>query len=194
MKVFIGPYPNWFGPHQFVGAVFPFLSDEANDKLVDKIPSWPFEVVHKLKGERKIDVRIDGSDVWSMDETLAYIIHPMLLKLKEHKHGSPFIDNEDVPEEYRVDDTRNNHRADSDWTEADDEKFHARWEWVLDEMIWAFGQKCIDWEDQFFTEIPNETNPKRTKFKMDKEGLEKHHARMRNGFRLFGKYYEALWN
>ena len=32
------------------------------------------------------------------------------------------------------------------------------------------------------------------KLKVDREGLQKHWDRKRNGYRLFGKYYEALWD
>ena len=35
--------------------------------------------------------------------------------------------------------------------------------------------------------------PKDT-FKIDKDALTKHQKRMTNGFRLFGKYYEGLWD
>ena len=36
-----------------------------------------------------------------MDHTLAMIIVPMLKQLKETKHGAPFVDDEDVPEELK---------------------------------------------------------------------------------------------
>ena len=48
-------------------------------------------------GERTINVRIDDFDTWSMDHTLAPIILPMLIQLKETKHGSPKVDDADVP-------------------------------------------------------------------------------------------------
>jgi len=32
------------------------------------------------------------------------------------------------------------------------------------------------------------------KIKIDKEGLGAHQDRKSNGFRLFGKYYQALWD
>ena len=37
---------------------------------------------------RKIEVHIDDYDVWGADHTLALIIHPVLVKLKEKKQGS----------------------------------------------------------------------------------------------------------
>ena len=39
--------------------------------------------------EPSVDVRIDKQDTWSMDYTLAHVILPMLIQLKETKHGSP---------------------------------------------------------------------------------------------------------
>lgn len=92
---------------------------------------------------RKIDVRIDKWDVWSLDTTLAYIIMPALVKLKEQKHGSPFISDEDVPEELRSTSVPESiiHSTDDNW--------HKRWDWVLDEMIWAFTQIRDKTEDQF---------------------------------------------
>ena len=43
----------------------------------------------KGSGHRKISVEIDNSDVWSFDHTLAHIIYPALLQLKEQKQGVP---------------------------------------------------------------------------------------------------------
>ena len=50
---------------------------------------------------RKNVVEVDGSDVWSLDWTLAQIIAPTLKKLKEDKHGAPNVADEDVPAELR---------------------------------------------------------------------------------------------
>ena len=48
--------------------------------------------------DRDIQVQIDPWDTWSMDHTLAHIILPMLKQLRNTKHGSPNVDNTDVPE------------------------------------------------------------------------------------------------
>ena len=171
--------------------------------------------------ERKVSIRIDKWDTWNMDYTLAMIILPMLIQLKKDTHGAPNTDDEDVPEELR---STSAPAKENDW-DTDDNHFK-RWDWILDEMIWAFGQKNIEnWEEQFYSgkshtmmqfydenkqpigepvewdaprpekfahaemvKGPNDT------FQMDMEGLKKHHDRMKNGFRLFGKYYENLWD
>ena len=80
-----------------------------------------------------------------------------------------------------------------------DDLIHKRWAWVLDEMIWAFEQKVADDpESKFFDytdcgdKLPwdeNYTGPK-----VDWDGLNAHNERKRNAFRLFGKYYEGLWD
>ena len=84
-----------------------------------------------------------------------------------------------------------------------DENFHKRWDWVLNEMIWAHEQIADDnWEDQYYSgEVdwvaepgghlrkgPNHT------YKLDIEGFNKHNDRIENGLRLFGKYYRTLWD
>ena len=52
---------------------------------------------YKKSGERNIKVHIDPYDTWNMDSTLSHIILPMLIQVRETKHGSPVIDDEDVP-------------------------------------------------------------------------------------------------
>ena len=146
------------------------------------------------KKERKVSVRIDRSDVWNMDHTLALIVVPMLKMTKDDKHGSPYVDNDDVPEHLRSTQTEPSYDT--------DETHHERWAWVLDEMIWAFEQHAnSEWETQYYSgdidmyvddngllcEGPNHT------FSVDHDGQTAHRARMRNGLRLFGKYYDRLW-
>jgi hypothetical protein len=147
------------------------------------------------KVERTIKVRIDREDTWSMDHTLAHIVVPMLKQLKETKHGSPYVDDVDVPEHLR-----NNSPNDKEFWNGDiDDNHHARWEWVLDEMIWAFEQKIRgDWESDYYgdwVEDDSEDSLFGGRFvNSDDEGRKAHQKRMSNGFRLFGRYYEALWD
>ena len=70
-------------------------------------------------------------------------------------------------------------------------------------MIWAFEQKCRDnWESDFYEyrEVgPEEDKEGDSLFGLklvweDRKGLKAHHERMTNGFKLFGKYYEGLWD
>jgi hypothetical protein len=141
-------------------------------------------------------VKIDRWDSWSMDHTLSPIILPMLRQLQATKHGAPFVDDEDVPEHLRstVAEPKEN-----EW-DTDSNHF-LRWDWTLAEMIWAFEQKVDDDADSKFFDH-SECKPGRKpwdseeykKIKYDKEGHAVWQARMQNGFRLFGKYYSALWD
>ena len=163
-----------------------------------KFLSW----IHS-KQKRTIKVHIDPWDTWSMDDTLAHIILPMLKQLKETKHGGPYVDLKDVPKELHG---KKLTKKQKDSGEVDDKHFE-RWDWVLDEMIFAFDSKVNDgWEEQFETgesDIQWKTleggmsemirGPNDTKV-YDWEGRKKYEERISNGFRLFGKYYQNLWD
>lgn len=223
MKVKIGPYINWIGPYQIADALtfwvkkvpdeYGFLDKpewvfnkfgrwlaedkNGNDSWLMKFCSW----LHS-KRKRKIKIHIDKYDTWNMNRDLSYIILPLLKKLKEEKHGSPLVDDEDVPEELRSYNGTKENYIDSNW--------HKRWDWVLDEMIWAFEQLQIDWEEQYMSEISDlktepcstneQGNSKEYKFikgpdhtlKIDLKGMEEHFKRIRRGTSLFGKYYIFL--
>ena len=171
MKVYIGKYSDYIGPYQIADSFKKIgISKETCDKMGDWLAStWINDFLQWIdsKKKRKIKVHIDNYDLWNMDSTLAYIILPMLEKMKTEKHGSPFVEDEDVPDEIK------STSADPKKNEWDsDEFFHDRWEYVLNEMVWGFSQVNSDW---------------------DKEIFDKHQKRMDNSFRLFGKYYQALW-
>ena len=145
------------------------------------------------KREQKIKVRIDRWDTWSMDHTLAPIILPMLKQLKAEKHGAPFVDLKDVPKELHG---KKLTKKQKDQGEVDDKHFE-RWDWIMDEMIWAFEQKNRDnWEEDYYGpwhDFDGSISGGRFEW-TDDEGRRKHQERMSNGFRLFGKYYENLWD
>ena len=172
----------------------------------DRPHTWLYKLllwIDKRK-KRKIKVRIDRYDTWSMDNTLAYIILPMLEQMKATKHGAPHVDDEDVPEHLRSTAARELTEEEKSWHSPDEHHF-ARWDWVLDEMIFAFSCSLDDsWEEQFhsgesdyaFKKLENGMSVliltgTRT---YDFEGRKKFQARITNGFRLFGKYYQGLWD
>lgn len=235
MKVHIGPYTNWIGPYQIADMIFFWVEKYPEDetvferwdyKLHDKFGDWLAggtdkdscmmklcEWIHSKK-KRKMDIHIDNYDVWSMDSTLSPIILPMLKKLKEVKQGSGYIDLEDVPEHLRYTSYEDwdDNKAFDFYTEAKDKiecDIHTRYEWVLDEMIWAFEQLCDDnWEEQYwktkpeidFTKYEEDEgkNVKPLRWKVegqcDWDGRMAHQKRIDNGLRLFGKYYQTLWD
>jgi hypothetical protein len=114
-------------------------------------------------------VRIDPWDTWSMDHTLAMIVVPMLRQLRAVNHGAPLVDDEDVPEHLR---STAAPPRENEWDT--DANHFLRWDWVMDEMIFAFETKL---NDNYIIESTPEDR-----------------QRVSNGFRLFGKYYQGLWD
>lgn len=206
MKIYIGPYRDrWISNihtnymhwkyGRYVWDDNTNWFENALEKFEDGLQWFYNATINRILDERngqKIEVRIDRWDSWSMDHTLAHIVVPMLKQLKETKHGSPMVDDEDVPEEYR---STNAPPKENEWDI--DAYHHYRWDWVLYEMIWAFEQKCRDhWEEDYYGPYIEGEDGKLLSGRFewtDDEGRKKHQERMSNGFRLFGKYYEALW-
>jgi hypothetical protein len=188
----------------------PEWCEKWSDRLVpvSRAIQWVLDRVHP---EIKI-IKIDRYDTWSMDHTLSPIILPMLKQLKEAKHGSPQVDDEDVPEHLR---STAAPAKENEWDT--DENWFKRWDWVMSEMIFAFECKVDDsWEDAFregdidMIWVPVDVHgnevakgehkyyqmkdgPNNT-YKCDYDGMRVVEARIQNGFRLFGKYYQALWD
>ena len=222
MKVYIGPYKNWFGPHHLAEKlcfwakknvvdeygmrdypeyVFKFgewlaygkwrgiddIPNDAKNLFVNKDqPTWLYLFLERIesKRKRKIKIHIDKWDTWSMDHTLAQIVLPMLKQLKETKHGSAQVDMDDVPPEMRMTSTE-------DWDDQlvfdfynDPElskqniqcDIHDRWNWVMDEMIFAF-EFIVDEDNRYSHNFNQEVED-----------------RVANGLSLFGKYYQGLWD
>ena len=217
MKVYMNGYPNhWIGPDTVIDYVFfwtawsrcsrdPGIVEDENwvdrpawaDRWADRIEpacGWLSRVRRILNPEIRW-VKIDRYDTWSMDSTLAHIIHPMLVQLKATKHGAPHTDDDDVPEELR---STSAEPRENEW-DIDSHHF-ARWDWILDEIIWAFAQQLQDDdESEFFDhsnshELGGDFNQRLANIKVDHAGLTAHQARKANGFRLFGKYYQNLWD
>ena len=153
-----------------------FKKDERPETWLYRLMQW-----WQKTDTRKEVIHIDPYDTWSMDNTLAKIVHPMLVQLKATKHGYPTgIDLEDVPENLRAVDTAEEYFFGGQMQLFEYEVCNpehitieeARWDWVLDEMIYAFS-------------ILNDD---------DKVWIADDNKRVDNGCRLFGKYYRALWD
>jgi len=224
MKVYVSNYRNhWISPYTIMGKVLFWkkwtdpefdLYDDANDKYTDwLVPICQgFQFVANIVHPKVDYVKIDRYDTWSMDHTLALIALPMLKQLKKDKHGAPYVDDDDVPDELK---STAAPPKENEWDT--DENHFKRWEWVLDEMIQAFECKVnSDWDDQYRSgvhdtlmvpvdregnEVPRKEaaffqlkdGPNNT-YKCDYDALGVHAARNTNGYRLFGKYYEGLWD
>ena len=147
--------------------------------------SWLHRTLNAINvwrdNHRTIKVHIDRWDTVNMNSTLTVIILPMLKQLKATKHGSPFVDDEDVPEHLRSTAAPELSEQEKNWGETD-ASFHDRWAYVLDEMIFAFELEINDeWDDEYHKSG-------------DYDAMNVVGARQKNGFRLFGKYYQGLWD
>lgn len=169
----------------------------------------------KTKPQR-VSVEIERHDTWNMAYTLAYVIYPMLLKLREEKVGVPSVLTEDVGgEDYVAQSSFDFYKESSN---AAFEVACKRWDDILDKMIWSFGQLIEDdWESQYHHGhaeydwvksdklYPNpisgvmeatyqmvDKNPDEHWF--DSVGHQEHAKRIQEGFDLFGKYYQNLWD
>lgn len=189
MKIHIGPYvDNHIRSKLLDTYKKEFYSDPVTrfEKFLDKTDEvFQFVLNHTInpilaRRKRKVKVHIDDYDVWAAGTTLAHIIHPMLVKLKEKKKGSPWTDDEDVPEHLRS-------TAFVKANEWDlDPNFFARWDWIMTEMIWTFEQEMdIDnRSSEMFWENGSYSAKK----------AKAYHDRIINGRRLFAKYYDGFWD
>jgi len=137
--------------------------------------------------KQKTSIKIHKWDTWSMDHTLAPIILPMLVQLKETKHSAPMVDMKDVPKELRATKKQLDAYGKGGGT---DPKHFERWDWILGEMIWAFGHKSkeMDAGDICADKCANFGDP------VCKACMKETQERLTNAFALFGKYYENLWD
>lgn len=239
MKVWISNYRHhWFSPATWFDYVF-FWTDWSRchrdrslraaldqDRVWHDRPEWVERWADRLvpvaqaiqwtldRVRPRVEyVRIDPWDTWSMDATLAHIILPMLQQLQATKHGAPYVDPQDVPEHLRPKKQTKKARESG----HTDSTHFERWDWVLDEMIFAFEMKRRDdWTSEFHSGeidiywVPvdadgNEVDRQDAKYHemrrgpndtshWDEAGMKQVQDRITNGFRLFGKYYEALWD
>lgn len=216
MKVRIKKYKEYIGPWQIARTILFFVKRDSKyvEKFADFFNShkWIVETCERIfnwRSSKRANVKIDDWDVWNLDATLAEIILPALKILKERKQGVPYIDDEDVPDELKS--------YDNDFFDgSSDHTIHSKkWEYVLNEIIFAFESYFVNWYDQFqsgelktdFVPIDKNGNvvseneavcflweeTENSTFKIDYEGSKKYQSRIDNGLRLFGKYYQALW-
>lgn len=201
MKVNIGPYLNWYGPYQ-IFALFQKLgfSEKTTDHWAEKSPEWFTNFCQWIydKRKRKIKVKIDKYDTWSMDSTLAYIIIPMLEQLKATKHGTPVS----MFEEKDGLDTFGNPSEEA-YTKAME-----RWDTALSHMIWSFKQILEEDHDSFqivggkldlntyLEDEGKDTVPLRWEVEphTNWNAYYAYHERIQEGLTLFGQHYQSLWD
>jgi hypothetical protein len=192
---------HWISPYTVLEKVFFWREIDYDEPIIDK---WSDRLSPICQGIQKVldfihpkinYVKIDRWDTWSMDYSLSFIVVPMLKQLKETKHGAPFVDDEDVPGELK-----STSAPPKENEYETDENHFKRWDWALNEMIWAFEQNLdTNSEEKFFDhaewdEKEKDFGKNLHKIKIDQPGLKAHQDRKANGFRLFGKYYQGLWD
>jgi len=142
---------------------------------------------------QKVRVHVENHDIWSADATIAHMVLPLLEKLRDEKHGYPLIDPKEIeglPKELKP---KKKEAEEYSKKGLPDPKAEARWNWVLNEMI--FAMECIidnSWEDEFFgRDDPDDMLSVKM---IDKEGYDNTHKRIDRGLRFFGLWFRALWD
>jgi hypothetical protein len=177
MKVNIGRYTNYFGPCE-IALKFEWLIGK---KRCENLGDFLIEIdwLNRLcqwidsKKSREIKVTIDPYDTWSLDDTLALIISPALKVLRDTTNSVAYVEDSDIPESLAVVE-----KLRIDYEDSDDPQGYseARWNYVLNEMIYAFDAIAAE-DGDFFDEY---------------DVID--YDRIQNGLRLFGKYYTSLWD
>ena len=233
MRVKIGKYPHWFTTQRVEHSYLKWRHKKPAWDVDERDYDWIDQTVVKLldgwqtvlhytvnqiqqRRERPVRVHIDPSDVWDANTTLAHIILPVLEQLRETKQGAPFVDKEDVPKELHDKKLTKKQKENGEVGE----NHFARWDYVLDAMIWSFREIVNDTpgEEEFFTgesdtvwtrvdvhgnEVDKDYDgqiyyrmdrgPNDTR-EIDFEGLDAYNERIDYGLRMFGRYYRGLWD
>jgi hypothetical protein len=164
---------------------------------------------------KKVDIHIDKYDSWNASHTMAYVILPILLQLRDTANSIPasFGDNgmEGIDGQMTFVFYQTSHN------EAFDQCVK-NWEEVLNKMIWSFQQLVHDDYDELYhhgtaqyswretdetyldpitkklekTYEMIDTNPNEHWY--DIEGHRLHEQRIQEGLELFGKYFTNLWD
>lgn len=207
MKVYLSkPRYHWVSPYTII-EFFHYGELDYNKPWVKRLVkilnpvscAWMklLDVVHpEIKA-----VKIDHWDTWSMDVTLSPIILAMLKQLRDTKHGSPNVDDADVPPYLQYKRKRSSMKAGVDQDihkldDGNDDLIHRRWDHVLNAMIWSFEELCKDdWEEIYFHNLDEEdTELGGKKLHWNRKGWEVHNEQIQYGLTLFGKYFRALWD
>lgn len=178
MKFIYKARGNWYGPYSLARTLNPWKSGDKAEAFIDK---WGGRFARNrylerlfdwIESKRKdtVNVKLDKWDHFDAYTVIAAVTLPLLKAMQSDWRGSPMIDYGDVPESVTKD-------------LNEDEAIHARWEYVLGEMVWAMEQiqPNYDWEEQYYDNDDMYTK------------RQAHEERMAEGFRLFGKYFMNLW-
>lgn len=221
MKVYLGPYSNRFSGQstrdlyymlRYVKREY-FVEDQEKDffdciveDFIDLYEDFVCPILNRLfLRQRKEKVRIDYYDSWGADHTIALIAHPLLVQLRESKHGTPATEAVDLPEGFDTSDDKHYNGTYS----------QRAWDYILGEIIWALHEVANEYpgkeeyhfnSDQLKMEsVPLENglseikmnyqkDPSKPPYYVDRKGEEEYEKRIDNGLRLLGKYFRNLWD
>ena len=138
---------------------------ENDKKKIMKIKIGPH------RKNRAFNIHIDDFDVWSLDYTLACIIHPALVRLKETKHGYPELWEDGMVTHHNWD-----RQLHFDFIDEDVETKYLmdKWDTIMDKMIYSFEQIV---EDKLYDIT-------------DQKQLDE----IQEGIDLFAEHYTSLWD
>lgn len=125
----------------------------------------------KKTGEQKVSVRIDPWDTYDCLTTLAHIILPLIREFRVQRLKVPGVPTAFLPENY-------------DGSDAEHAVAEARYNEILDRIEWSFSEVANGYPGEDKIDI-NDPNWKTTNFE--------YHAKIQDGFDLFGKHLTALW-
>lgn len=111
-------------------------------------------------------------DLWSLDYTIAKFALPRLKRLKETKHGIPTSMFDDP-------------------SSADEESYkiaEARWNEIMDKMIWSMDYIANNREYDYYPDPANDSDER------DYYKLEAAEMRFQEGMDLFAKHFRSLWD
>jgi hypothetical protein len=121
-------------------------------------------------------IEIHKYDSWNAFETIAKVAYPILVQLKATKQGYALASAEDAP------------GIDLKPSEVESGYSEARWDYVLDEIIWTMKELA-------------ENEPSAPSYDTMKSDLSNwqfvykaYNARIQKGCELFGKYFRNLWD
>lgn len=201
MFVYMGKYRNHFN---FTVVYDKFFEKYPRlERFTDAIVQPIIETIWNSwypKLSRPVFVSTKPYDVWNADHTLALIALPLVKRLKTQKQGAPLVDNEDVPMELWRDPSTEAQDTDKNWFK--------RWDYVIDEIIFALEiEAASDSESKFYHNEQNDEEsytPIRdpgeegslgdTHFYVDYEGMTEEQERVKKGLCLLGKYWQGLWD
>ena len=183
MKIYIGPYKDWSAFHRL-------------------LVRCGLQKLAKTLYKRKVKITVHRYDAWNADHTLSLLILPVLKELRDQKIGVPgmMFDENEIKEKYGVE-------SELDLSKEDQEKYWnesvAKWKLILDKIIWSHEQVIRDDDD--FSDFHIEGKFEESELWKDLglgdkqpvvnwEAREAYEEHIREGLRLFGEYYQALWS